>query len=135
MQFSASTAGRGGSTAPSTAHARQKAVFEVPRGVVPLGAVVPLFGAVVPLRDADSCPRRDFDRFGRKNLPKNFKSEGKLMELGYGNAKEGRSTCLASDLWNKTCKNASKSQIDPKCEFKAIFVEFSNLGKLLKIGG
>ena len=56
LQFSASTAGKGGSTAPSTAQARQKAVFEVPREVVPLGAVVPLYGAVVPLRDGDFVP-------------------------------------------------------------------------------
>ena len=48
------------------------------------------------------------------------KSEGKTMELGYGNAKEGRSTSLAIDLWIKTCKNAQDSQIDPKAR-EAIF--------------
>jgi hypothetical protein len=48
------------------------------------------------------------------------KSEGKMVELGYGNAKEGRSTSLAIDLWIKTCPNAQDSQIDPKAR-EAIF--------------
>ena len=58
-----------------------------------------------------------------------------MMELGYGNAKEGRSTSLASDLWIKTCKNASKSQIDPKALWGYFWWKFSNLGKKLNIGG
>ena len=36
-----------------------------------------------------------------------------MMELGYGNAKEGRSTTIAMDLWIKTWKNELESQIDP----------------------
>jgi hypothetical protein len=57
------------------------------------------------------------------------------MELGYGNAREARSTSLARDPRIKTCKNASKSQIDPKALWGYFWWKFSNLGKLLKIGG
>ena len=49
------------------------------------------------------------------------------MELGYGNAKEGRSTSLAADLWIKTNQNAPNLQIDPKHEFGLFFGKFSNL--------
>ena len=65
----------------------------------------------------------------------NLKSKGQMMELGYGNAREARSTSLATDLWIKTCKNASKSQIDPKGDLGLFLVKFSNLGKILKTGG
>ena len=55
------------------------------------------------------------------------KSEEKSMELGYGNAKEGRSTSFAADLWIKTYQNAPNFQIDPKHEFGLFFGKFSNL--------
>ena len=52
-----------------------------------------------------------------------------MMELGQGNAREARSTSLASDLWIKTCKNASKSQIGPKCELGYFLWKFLNLDR------
>ena len=45
------------------------------------------------------------------------------MELGYGNAKEGRSTSFAADLWIKTNQNAPNLQIDPKHEYGLFFWE------------
>jgi hypothetical protein len=42
------------------------------------------------------------------------------MEFDQGNAKEGRSTSFAIDLWIKTYQNALKFQIGPKCEIRAI---------------
>ena len=60
------------------------------------------------------------------------KSERKSMELGYGNAKEGRSTSIAIDLWIKTCKNALKSQIDPKAIWGYFWWKFSNFSKSKK---
>ena len=64
-------------------------------------------------------------RFGRKNATKIVKSKGKSMELGYGNAGEGRSTSLAMDPRIKTYQNASKSQIDPRHENWGYFWGFS----------
>ena len=55
-----------------------------------------------------------------------------MMELGYGNAREGRSTSLAIDLWIKTCKNALKSQIDPKAIWGYFWWKFSNFSKTKK---
>jgi hypothetical protein len=66
-------------------------------------------------------------RFGRKIFKKNTKSTGEIKELGYGNAKEGRSTSLASNPRIKTYQNALKSQIDPKHELGLFLVKFSNL--------
>ena len=54
------------------------------------------------------------------------------MELGYGNAREARSTSLASDMWIKTCKNASKSQIGPKNELGYFLWKFLKLGNKIK---
>ena len=52
------------------------------------------------------------------------------MELGYGNAKGGRSTSIAMDLWIKTCPNALKSQIDPKANLGYFLWKFSNSLKI-----
>ena len=52
-----------------------------------------------------------------------------MVELGYGNAKEGRSTSLAIDLWIKTCPNAQDSQIDPKANWGYFWWKFSKLLK------
>ena len=52
-----------------------------------------------------------------------------MVELGYGNAKEGRSTSLAIDLWIKTCPNAQDSQIDPKANWGYFWLKFSNFSK------
>ena len=60
------------------------------------------------------------------------KSKGKSMELGYGNANEGRSTSIAIDLWIKTCKYALKSQIDPKANWGYFWWKFSNFSKSKK---
>ena len=68
---------------------------------------------------------------GRKR-PKNTKSKGQMMKLGYGNAKEGRSTSLAIDLWIKTCQNAQDSQIDPKANWGYFWWKFSNFSKSKK---
>ena len=51
------------------------------------------------------------------------------MELGYGNAKEGRSTSLATDLWIKTNQNALKFQIGPKHEYGLFFGNFQIYGE------
>ena len=58
-----------------------------------------------------------------------------MMELGYGNAKEGRSTSLAIDLWIKTYQNALKSQIDPKANWGYFWWNFLNFSKSKKILG
>jgi hypothetical protein len=55
-----------------------------------------------------------------------------MMELGHGNAKEVRSTRIAIDLWIKTCKNALKSQIDPKANWGYFWWKFSNFSKSKK---
>ena len=52
------------------------------------------------------------------------------MEFGHGNAKEDRSTSLATDLWIKTCPNALKSQIDPKANLGYFWWKFSKVGKI-----
>ena len=57
------------------------------------------------------------------------------MELGHGNAREGRSTSFASNPRIKTYQNALKSQIGPKYELGQFFVGFSNLGKKKFCGG
>ena len=46
-----------------------------------------------------------------------------MMELGYENAGEGRSTSLAIDLWIKTYQNSPNFQIGPKYELGYFFVE------------
>jgi hypothetical protein len=46
------------------------------------------------------------------------------MELGQGNAKEGRSTSLAANLWIKTYQNALKNQINPKANLGLFFLDF-----------
>ena len=92
-------------------------------------------GAETPAWSFQRLKNTTETRFGQKKVDQITKLEGQMMELGYGNAREARSTSLASDLWIKTCKNASKSQIDPKCELGLFLVEFSNLAKILKIGG
>jgi hypothetical protein len=55
-----------------------------------------------------------------------------MIELGYGNAREGRSTSLAIDLRIKTCKNTLKSQIDPKANWGYFWWKFSNFSKSKK---
>ena len=57
------------------------------------------------------------------------KLDGEMIDLGYGNAREGRSTSFAADLWIKTCQNAPNFQIEPKYELGLFFVRFSKLGK------
>ena len=57
-----------------------------------------------------------------------------MMDLGYGNAREGRSTSFAIDLWIKTYQNAPKNQIGPKYELGLFFVEFSNFFKKNFVG-
>ena len=52
--------------------------------------------------------------FGRKNGPKNTKSEGKSKEFVRGNAKGGRSTSIEMDPRIKTYQNAREFQIGPK---------------------
>ena len=52
------------------------------------------------------------------------------MEFGHGNAKEDRSTSLATDLWIKTCPNALKSKIDPKANLGYFWWKFSKVGKI-----
>jgi len=73
--------------------------------------------------------------FGQKNVMENSKSEEQTMELGYGNAMEGRSTSLAMDLWIKTNQNALKSHIDPKASLGLFFGKFSNLWWKTQIDG
>ena len=46
-----------------------------------------------------------------------------MMELGYGNAKEGRSMSFAVDLCIKTYQNEPNFHIDPKHEFGLVFWE------------
>ena len=81
------------------------------------------------LRSGSSCSRKiDPKRvLGQKNSIQNTKSKGKTMELGYGNAKEGRSMRFVADLWIKTYQNSENFQIDPKHEYGLFFWEFSNL--------
>ena len=55
-----------------------------------------------------------------------------MVELGYGNTKEGRSTSLAIDLWIKTYQNAPESQIDPKANWGYFWWKFSNFSKSKK---
>ena len=55
------------------------------------------------------------------------------MEFGHGNARDARSTSLAIDLWIKTCKNALKSQIDPKAIWGYFWWKFLNFSKSKKI--
>ena len=74
----------------------------------------------------------NFRDFGRKNDPKMAKSKGQMMELGYGNAKEARSTSIAIDPRIKTCKNAQDSQIDPKAIWGYFWWKFSNFSKSKK---
>jgi hypothetical protein len=57
------------------------------------------------------------------------------MELGHGNAREGRSTSFASNPRIKTYQNSLKSQIGPKYELGLFLVEISNLGKKKFCGG
>ena len=52
------------------------------------------------------------------------------MELGYGNAKEGRSTSFAADLWIKTYQNAPNLQVDPKHEIGLFFGKFRIYGEI-----
>ena len=65
----------------------------------------------------------------------NSKSEGEKVELGYGNAREGRSTSLAADLWIKTYQNAPNFQIGPKYELGYFWWKFWNLGKKIFVDG
>ena len=84
------------------------------------GPVVPEIWAVVPAVDAIRARNSKFRDFGRKNGSKMTKSEGKSMELGHGNAKEGRSTSIAIDLWIKICKTHSNHRLIQK-QIGAIF--------------
>ena len=52
-----------------------------------------------------------------------------MMDLGYGNAREGRSTSFAADLWIKTYQNAQNFQIGPKCELRLFFVGIFEIRK------
>ena len=54
------------------------------------------------------------------------------MELGYGNAKEGRSISLATDLWIKTNQNALKFQIGPKASLGYFLGNFRIYGEIKK---
>ena len=92
-----------------------------------------------PYRGADNpalelAVRQERD-FGRKNLQQNTKSKGKMMELGHGNAKGGRSTSLVVDLWIKTYQNAPKSQIDPKASMAIFCVEIFEIRQEKFVGG
>ena len=55
-----------------------------------------------------------------------------MMELGHGNAKGGRSTNIATDLWIKTYQNSLKSQIGPKANWGYFLWKFSKLAKSKK---
>lgn len=101
----------------------------------PLSPETPVLGR--RLRSGGSCSSRTRPGldFGRKNSTKSTKLMGETKELGYGNAKEGRSTSFASNPRIKTYQNALKSQIGPKYELRLFFVGFSNLGKKKICGG
>ena len=77
-------------------------------------------------------PNHENPRFWRKNCLKNLKSKGKSIKFGHGNAKEARSTSLATDLWIKTYPNAQDSQIDPKANWGYFWWKFSNFSKSKK---
>ena len=65
----------------------------------------------------------------------NHKLKGEMVELSHGNAREGRSTSLAADLWIKTYQNAQNFQIGPKCELRLFLLGFSKLGKKKFVDG
>ena len=116
--------GRGGSTAGGTAGSTREPFLAVPLAVEPLGG-----GGSTATGRSFLPENAIFRDFGRKNDPKMAKSKGQMMELGYGNAKEGRSTSIAIDLWIKTCKNALESQIGPKAIWGYFWWKFSNFSK------
>jgi hypothetical protein len=53
---------------------------------------------------------------------------GQMVELCYGDAKDGRSTSCATNHCIKTYQNTSKLQTNPK-QIVGYFLGFSNLGK------
>ena len=53
-----------------------------------------------------------------------------MMELGYGNAKGGRSTSIASNPRIKTYQNSLKSQIDPKAIWGYFWWNFFKINKI-----
>ena len=103
------------------------------------GSIGPLAGStddtqpVVPVGLAGSTGGREKDQperdrvFGRKNSSEIAKSGYQMMELGCENAREGRSTSMAADLWIKTYQNAPKSQIESGTQIWLFLGKFSNL--------
>ena len=69
---------------------------------------------------------------GGKIATLSTKSEGKMVELCYGNAKGDRSTSIATDLGIKTYQNALKSQFVPKANWGYFWWKFSKLAKSKK---
>ena len=59
-------------------------------------------------------PARDELEIWRKIGPKHLDFVGKMAKLTLGDTKVGRSHPRASDLWNKTTRNSTKREIDPK---------------------